>query len=347
MAMNHEDDLHDGKEKRTYHEWHLLFGRLLELTLTPLGIEICKEFKVSSASPRVDVLLLRNQKGPWTAEQLAALPDGLRHSNASHFLIEFKYSESINEKALTQTLIYDYLYRNGTRVAPDDVATFLVGSKQPTPETLRRFGFASQMFAGVYRTQHDFIKPITLISLNELADHPHNAAFKLFASKNREKLSAINRLKNHPHPQFRSLVYGLMDLLKEKKMTVTHITPDYVIERGRILLEELFEKEKVIMRQQLRIEVKAEVKAELEDQVRAEVEEQIKAEVEEQIKAEVEEQIKAEVEERTQQFEGTCQEDHDAINQELIALLKGDLSKDEILEKLQCRQNRDQTPGKS
>ena len=209
------------------------------MILTPVGIEVRTEIDVSGP-PRADVLLLRHDHPRWTPEQMAVLPDGIRHSQAAQILIEFKYSESINEDALAQALIYDRLYRATLLKEKNDdvlVRTFLVSSKTPQPKTLQRFGLVSGRYAGVFRTEHDFIRPITLISLNDLADNPHNAAFKLFASKRREQMKAIDRLKDHDDRDFQGLVFGLSQFTrKDGIMTTTEMTPDFVIEVGKRLI---------------------------------------------------------------------------------------------------------------
>jgi hypothetical protein len=60
-----------------------------------------------SNPPRVDVLILRQADTAWTAEQLERLPDGIRQSTASHILLEFKYTQSVNDDVLIQSLAYD------------------------------------------------------------------------------------------------------------------------------------------------------------------------------------------------------------------------------------------------
>jgi hypothetical protein len=45
------------------------------------------------------------------------LPDGIRNSKASHILIEFKYTESFNEKALQQALGYDFFFKRAKELS--------------------------------------------------------------------------------------------------------------------------------------------------------------------------------------------------------------------------------------
>ncbi|HRJ41292.1 MAG: hypothetical protein KJZ86_09625 [Caldilineaceae bacterium] len=80
--------------------WHQLLGKLLELTLTPVDIQVETEVQITSEPPKFDILLLRRKTARWTDQQRALLPDGIRESNAAHHLLEFKYSESVGEDSL-------------------------------------------------------------------------------------------------------------------------------------------------------------------------------------------------------------------------------------------------------
>jgi hypothetical protein len=55
-------------------------------------------------SPEADILLIRRNQQGWTEAQRNLLPDGIRDTQADHVLIEFKYSESVNQDALFQAL---------------------------------------------------------------------------------------------------------------------------------------------------------------------------------------------------------------------------------------------------
>ncbi|NJL59799.1 MAG: hypothetical protein HC887_09305, partial [Desulfobacteraceae bacterium] len=122
--------------------WHLLLGSMLEDILTPVGIRVIADFPVMSEAPECDILLLRKERKVWSEEQKKRLSDGIRDCEASHILIEFKYTESVNENALLQVLGYDYFYRRTQNLAGHDVGTFLVSSKTPERETLRVFGYS-------------------------------------------------------------------------------------------------------------------------------------------------------------------------------------------------------------
>ena len=116
----------------TQTQWHRLLGQLLEELLTPVGLTVLTGFPIMTNPPEADVLLLRREGlDKWTADQYARLPDGVRHSRASHILLEFKYTESVNLAALQQAIGYDHFYRRSNRLTEKDVHTFLLSSRQP------------------------------------------------------------------------------------------------------------------------------------------------------------------------------------------------------------------------
>ncbi len=177
-------------------KWHQLFGAVLEELLTPIGISVQTEVDVSSKPPQVDIILLqRQQTSTWTEEQRRYLPDGVRDSQAGHILLEFKYTESVNEAAIRQLLGYDTFYRRGRRLAKKAVQSFIVSAKTPRQETLTRFEYYQTEHAGVYHSENVLLQPIPLLVLNELEVKPHNVFFKLFASRMQAKATAIDGLQ--------------------------------------------------------------------------------------------------------------------------------------------------------
>jgi len=171
--------------------WHRLLATLLEELLSPVGIQVYTDLPLLSKPPEADILLLRRDLPQWTAEQRLRLPDGIRDSPASHILLEFKYTESINEDAFLQTLSYDTIYKRAKSVTATEVQTFLVSAKTPRAETLTEWGYASTKLPGVYRSQARALRSITLLSLNDLSAEPHNAFIKTFASRRKEKRKAF------------------------------------------------------------------------------------------------------------------------------------------------------------
>ena len=226
-------------EKRT--RWHRLLAKLLEKTLTPVGISVFADFPIMGNPPEADILLLRNEKEGWTRAQKARLPDGIRDCRASHVLLEFKYAESVSGRALAQTVSYDHFFRQSQKkqdVPDGDIRTFLISSKTPTTKTLSKFGFAESLWAGVFRSENVMLENIPLISLNDLSDEPHNAFFKMFASRRHEKQVSFDSLMKNEAvsstPEIMWLVGGLADywLCKGGHMK-GELTPKKVRELGK------------------------------------------------------------------------------------------------------------------
>jgi len=162
-------------EKPTKTQWHLILGTMLKYLLTPVGIIVELEAEVMSEPPRADMLLLRRDTGHWTPEQFALLPDGIRDATASYIVLEFKYTESINVDALLQIANNQRLYlQSHDDIQASDLQSFLISSKHPQQENLKRFGF-QEVQAGMYRSSNCLIESITLLSLNMLPNTANNA----------------------------------------------------------------------------------------------------------------------------------------------------------------------------
>jgi len=167
------------------------------------------------------------------------LADGLRHSNASHLLIEFKYTESVNEDALLQTLCYDTFYKRAKHLTATAVQSFLVSSQTPQANTLTHWGYEETEHPGVYHTDDKIFGRIILLSLNQLANEPHNAFLKCFASRPAEKRKAFTTLVRSwtgiLTGKLRDLVNGLQkcwhSLLGEEIMKQA-LTPEKVMDIG-------------------------------------------------------------------------------------------------------------------
>jgi hypothetical protein len=174
--------------------WHHLLGSVFEQVLTPVGVSVYTDLPVMGDLPQADIVLLRRDTPTWTKAQLARLADGLRHTNATDILIEFKYSESINEDAFLQILCYDTFYKRAKLLKTATLQSFLVSSQTPRADTLTEWGYVETEYKGVYRTQDKMLSRIILILLNPLADEPHNAFLKCFASRPAEKRKAFTTL---------------------------------------------------------------------------------------------------------------------------------------------------------
>jgi len=231
--------------------WHLLLGKLLECLLPLAGIQVQVEPKLMNDSPRGDIILLRRQQTHWTDAQKALLADGIRDSTATHILLEFKYTESINDDALKQTLGYEYFYRNAQKLKPDNLACFLLSSKTPQATTLARYSYAETHQAGVYRSNQAILNPIILISLNDLADTDYNAWLRCFASKQAEKQKAFQHLQKVEFGEDQIELYrftqGLLKLMLgsipigELSMKF-EVTPEDIVKFGEFLEGTRFEK---------------------------------------------------------------------------------------------------------
>ena len=183
-------------DKKGKTQWHRLLGTLLEETLSPVGITVQTEIPIMSNPPRADILLLRReQEEGWTPAQYGRLPDGVRDSSAKHILLEFKYTESINRKALLQALGYDIFYKLAQRLNDGDVQTFLLSARKPRAEFMQTFGYQVKNKRGVYHSTNPILAHLVILSLNELEADGHNAFVKCFASRKREKEDAFDVLE--------------------------------------------------------------------------------------------------------------------------------------------------------
>ncbi|MCP4397520.1 MAG: hypothetical protein GY801_09515 [bacterium] len=221
--------------------WHLLLGALLDPLLRPVGIEVLTELPVMNTPPKADILLLRRSKPAWSAEQQARLPDGIRDTRAGRILIEFKYTESVNEKALCQSIGYDYFYRTAQDLNVDAVQTVLASSRKPHKATLAALGYEATAQAGVFRSTCHVIRKVLLLSLNDLENTPHNATFKCFASRQRERRVAFETLHTVQQPHFSEqfwwIVNGLWKIwfFQQGGKTMSHaVTPEAVREMGKM-----------------------------------------------------------------------------------------------------------------
>jgi hypothetical protein len=219
--------------------WHQLLGKVLEELLPPVGITVYVDFPVMSQPPQADIVLLRREQPQWTPEQQARLPDGIRHSQATDIIIEFKYTESINEQAFQQALSYDFFYKTAQQLKTQKVQTFLLSAKQPQAERLAKWGYVSTEYKGVYRSQYPLLSQVTLLSLNQLSDEPHNAWVKCFASRLDEKQKAFEQLSHSiktlswPLEQIITSLWQFWFILKGGKMKI-ELTPEQVEQTGKM-----------------------------------------------------------------------------------------------------------------
>ena len=221
-------------------KWHMLFGKLLEELLVPVGIDVYTEFPLMSNPPEADILLLKKNRKGWSQDQLKLLPDGIRDRPADHILIEFKYTESINEKAIKQTLGYDIFYKRSHKLPDNKVATFLVSAQKPGNKILNKFEYRFCEKPGLYKSNNYLLERIPLLSLNELENTPHNVFFKCFASRKKEKKNAFDVIRSHGletyQASFQWFIAGLWENwfnIGGSKME-EGLTPERVIEIGKM-----------------------------------------------------------------------------------------------------------------
>jgi len=223
--------------------WHIYFGTALYELLTNLDVEVNTEYKVMATPPIADVVLIRRLTKKWTDEQRARLPDGVRDVKATHIILEFKYTESFTTQAMIQSIGYDWNLKCSLneKLFSKKVETFIVLSKTPSQSTLDLFGYTSTNCPGVFKTDHEGWSLITVISLNDLTDKPHNAYIKIFASKKREKKKAVISLNamglNDLPYRLKNLYQGLINIwygkIKGDQMNVD-MTPESVMKVGKL-----------------------------------------------------------------------------------------------------------------
>ncbi len=229
--------------------WHQLLGKLLELVLTSLGIEVHIDFNLMSKPPRADVLLLRRDPHQltWTVEQLACLPDGIRNSSASHILAELKYSEPVTGDVLEKVHGYDIFYRTTHELKKSEVATFILSSHTTKKEVLVEYGYEEVVgLPGVYCSDYPMVSRVVVVMLNELRDEPHNAFVKCFASRATEKRKAFRALMGMSFSVLSSSLWMFLAGLRramlgkgDEEMRV--ITPDDIMALGKQMQEMLLE----------------------------------------------------------------------------------------------------------
>ncbi|MCK5876767.1 MAG: hypothetical protein KAG43_03970, partial [Candidatus Marithrix sp.] len=155
---------------------------------------------------------------------------------ATHILLEFKHTESVNENVFRQALGYDTFYKRAQNLTHGQVQTFVISSKKTQARTLAEFGYQATEKCGVYKSTHSLLNSIILISLNELSSEVHNSWLKCFASHMLEKKAAFGLVQNEGMRYLTShlelFMNGLSKLIIGGNMSEV-ITPEVVMEMGR------------------------------------------------------------------------------------------------------------------
>ena len=166
----------------------------------------------------------------------ARLPDGVRDNAAGHVLVEFKYTESVNPKALAQAIAYDYFYRQGQRLREEQVQTVVLSARTPRKERLEMWGY-EELQEGVFLGPPPVLDRVWLLALNDLPAEPHNAFVKLFASQRKEREAAFAALDASTlaeSPSLLAYMFGLRQTLglEGESEMAEEMTPEKVMEIG-------------------------------------------------------------------------------------------------------------------
>ncbi|KOR30050.1 hypothetical protein TI03_00535, partial [Achromatium sp. WMS1] len=189
-------------------------------------------------APKADILIIRRSTPHWTEKQRQWLADGLRHADASDLLIEFKYTEGVNLKALQQLNAYDYFYRIGDKHTEQDVACFLISATTPQGNWQQELGVTITQWPGVYQGTGPLLQRVKIILLNELSDVPCNAPIKCFASKRKVRNQAFASTNTSGFVNFTATIERFITGLRRIFMPnspihTTEITPEIVMEMGQ------------------------------------------------------------------------------------------------------------------
>ena len=232
------------------HGCHISQGWEVErLQIAPLTLwaHSCSHIEVDllGESPKADVLLLRREGEEWSEAQRARLPDGVRDSAAGHVLLEFKYSESVNETALAQAVAYDHFYRQAQELPEEQALTVMLSARTPQKARLAEWGYEERQ-KGVFRSPLPLLRRVWLLVLNELPPQPHNAFVKLFASRKQEREAAFATLAAPTvtmSPQLHAYMFGLQETLEVKggRDMAEMLTPDKIMEIGEKIRQRVLE----------------------------------------------------------------------------------------------------------
>jgi hypothetical protein len=192
--------IHPPKQEQTMPsplQWHRLFGIALTDTFTGTAWQVELEKELALQSQRLDVLIIERQPGSAAPRDTAAhLPDGL-DGLRSHNLLTYKSRhEPLDAWALDELLGHYVTYRKlkGNAEAPEPgtnarhrlpavhhFALLAVATRRPRRVLARAPAMQPTAWPGVYDLRWGG-RPVRLIVLNEIARHPRNAPWELFAT---------------------------------------------------------------------------------------------------------------------------------------------------------------------
>jgi hypothetical protein len=223
---------------------------MLTELLQPFGIDVISEVQVMALPPRADIILIRRTGANWTEQQRLLLADGLRDLVADHILIEVKIREGVTEGGLIQIVVYDYLYLTHSKtLTRTRLQSVILSAQTPQGDLLDRFGFKPVGSPGVYECKESpWCGKIRLIALNELADTPHNAPLKCFASRRSERRKAFETIKRtglfRVSSGLSSFLVALWRLMMKDALNspeMEGMTPDHVMALGKEWFEFMVE----------------------------------------------------------------------------------------------------------
>ena len=160
-------------------------------------------------------------------------------------LLEFKYTESINESALAQAVAYDHFYRQAQRLSEEQTLTVVLSARTPQNTRLAEWGYEEEQ-KGVFRSPLPLLRRVGLLVLNDLPPTPHNAYIKLFASRKQEREAAFEALAAPVvtmSPQLYAYMFGLQETLEVKGESdmAEMLTPDKIMEIGEKIRQRVLE----------------------------------------------------------------------------------------------------------
>ncbi|MBF0435201.1 MAG: DUF4351 domain-containing protein, partial [Magnetococcales bacterium] len=155
-------------------------------------------------------------------------------------LAEIKMTESLNDDALMQILIYDHLYLKSAQLERHQLRSVIISSITPRKEFLVRHSCRPVGPVGVHEYIPSCSGAVRLIFLNELTDEPQNAPLKCFASRHNEQKKAFETISHAGlfklSVAFGQIVAGLWRLQMKSDLNspeMEEITPEYVKQLGK------------------------------------------------------------------------------------------------------------------
>lgn len=133
-------------------------------------------------------------------------------------------------------LSYDYLYRQSQQLGLEALQTYVVSAKTPQAAKLAAWGYTVQEHPGVYVSRTPLLNRVVLLVLNELRDAPHNEYVRLFASRQRVRQAALNRLDHAASAAIWAVIFALQ---KAYELEGAGMSSEVTLESLLVLGEEM------------------------------------------------------------------------------------------------------------